>query len=77
MRIRNIPRVYSGASKKAPWRSESVASEMVMNVTAALLSQDSTNAEQLSGEAITRNIHLASRYPPGAMVGALLPTSTV
>ena len=52
------------------WHSESAASQMVLNVAAALLSRDPANAERLSGEAIGPNLHLASRYPPGSRVGS-------
>ena len=44
---------------------------MVLNVAAALLIRDSTNAQRLSGEAISSNVHLASRYPPGTTAGTL------
>ena len=53
-----------------PWKSEVAASQMVLNVAAALLSLDSANAERLSGEAISSNLHSASRYPPGTTVGS-------
>ncbi len=53
------------------WRTEDVASQMVLNVAAALLNHDSSNAEKLTGEAIIPNIHLASVYPPGSKVGSL------
>ena len=43
---------------------------MVLNVAAALLSRDPTNAQRLSGDAIRSNVHLASRYPPNTAVGA-------
>ena len=54
-----------------PWQSASAGSQMVLNVTAALLSRDPVNAERLSGDAISSNLHLASQYPPGRKVGAL------
>ena len=54
-----------------PWHGESAASQMVLNVAAALLSRDPANAQRLSGEAISSNIHLASRYPPGTTAGTL------
>ena len=53
------------------WHVESTASQMVLDVAAALLSRDSTNAQRLSGEAISSNVHLASRYLPGTTVGTL------
>ncbi len=36
-----------------PWREETAASSMVLNVAGALLSMDPTNAEKLSGDAIS------------------------
>ena len=54
-----------------PWHAESAASQMVLNVAAALLSGDPTNAQRLSGEAISSNLHPASRYPPGTAAGTL------
>ena len=53
-----------------PWYPESAASQMVLNVAAALLSRDPTNAQRLSGDAISSNVHLASRYPPNIKAGA-------
>ena len=53
------------------WHSENAASQMVLNVAAALLSRDPANSETLSGDAISSNLHLASQYPPGSKVGAL------
>ena len=53
------------------WHAESAASQMVLNVAAALLSRDPANAQRLSGEAIGSNVHLASRYPPGTRAGTL------
>ena len=53
-----------------PWHAESAASQMVSNVAAALLSREPANAQRLSGEAITSNVHLASRYPPNSAVGS-------
>ena len=57
--------------ESGPWRSEDVASQMVLNVAGALLTHESTNAEKLSGKAIIPNIHLASVYPPESKVGSL------
>ena len=54
-----------------PWQEESSASQMVLSVAGALLSLDQENAEKLSGEAISSNLHPASRYPPGSTVGSL------
>ena len=42
---------------------------MVLNVAAALLSRSPANAQRLSGEAITSNLQLASRYPPNVAAG--------
>ena len=53
------------------WHQEAYASQMVLNVTGTLLSHDSDNAERLRGEALSRNLQLASRYPPGSKAGAL------
>ncbi len=50
--------------------NESVGSQMVLNVAATLLSRNPSNAEKLSGNAITTNIHPASKYPPDVKVGA-------
>ncbi len=52
------------------WRGESAASQMVLNVAAALLSLDPGNAERLSGDAVSSNLHLATRFPPGTKAGA-------
>ena len=54
-----------------PWHPEGAASQMVLNVASALLSRGPTNAQRLSGEAISSNIHLASRYPAGTTAGTL------
>ena len=53
------------------WRSESAASQMVLNVAGTLLGLDAANAERLSGEAISSNVHPTSRYPAGTRIGAL------
>ena len=55
-----------------PWQSESVASQMVLNVAGALLSRDPANAERLSGEALSSNVHSAQRYSPGTAVGTVI-----
>ena len=55
-----------------PWHAEHAASQMVLNVAGALLSRDPENVKRLSGEAISSNVHPASRYPPGAAVGAFM-----
>lgn len=57
-------RVGNGA-----WHEETSASQMLLSVAGALLSLDSRNAERLSGEAISSNLHLAERYPPGTKAG--------
>ena len=54
-----------------PWHTEDAASQMVLNVAAAMLSRDSGNAVRLSGEAISSNVHPADRYPPGTTAGTL------
>ena len=54
-----------------PWHEETSASQMVLSVAAALLSLEPKNAQRLSGEAISSNLHLATRYPPGTTVGTL------
>ena len=54
------------------WKSESVASQMVLNVAGALLSRDPANAARLSGEALKSNVHSAQRYSPGNAVGAVV-----
>ena len=53
------------------WRGETAASQMVLNVASALLARDHENAERLSGESISTNIHPVSRYPAGSKVGSL------
>ncbi len=55
----------------SPWQKESSAAQMVLNVAAALLSRDPANAERLSGEALSSNLHQASRYPAGSKAGSL------
>ena len=53
------------------WHAEGTASQMVLNVAAALLTLDPINAQRLSGEALSSNVHSANRYPPGATAGTL------
>ena len=53
------------------WQEESSAAQMVLNVAAALLSRDPANADRLSGEALSSNLHRASRYPAGSQAGSL------
>ena len=55
--------------EESPWRTESAASDMVLNVAATLLDRDPANAERLSGEAVTYGLQSASRYPAGSMAG--------
>ena len=43
----------------------------MLNVIGTLLSLDPANAERLSGEESSANLHLASRYAPGTKVGSL------
>ncbi len=54
-----------------PWRGETAASRMVLNVAGALLTLDPSNATKLSGDAISSNLHPATRYPPGTKAGTL------
>ena len=51
------------------WHPETGGSQMVLNVAGALLRLDPANAERLSGEAISTNLHPATRYPAGTKVG--------
>jgi len=53
------------------WRGESTATRMVLNVAGALLTLDPGNAARLSGDAISSNLHPATRYPPGTQAGTL------
>ena len=53
------------------WRDETAASQMVLNVAGALLARDPANAQTLSGESISTNIHPTSRYPAESKVGSL------
>ena len=55
--------------EEGPWRTESAASEMVLNIASALLNRDPANAERLSGEAVTYDLQSANRYPAGSMAG--------
>ncbi|MYF00093.1 MAG: DUF262 domain-containing protein [Gammaproteobacteria bacterium] len=57
--------------EEGPWHAENIASQMVLNVAAALLGRDTENARRLSGQAISSNIHPARRYPPGTTAGTL------
>ena len=54
-----------------PWHEEAFAVHMLLNMTAALLNLDPKNAERLSGQAISSNLHPATRYPPGTKAGRL------
>ncbi len=53
------------------WHEEAYASQMVLRVAGALLSLDSGNAQHLLGDALSSNLQLASRYPPGSEAGTL------
>ncbi len=44
---------------------------MVLNVADALLRRDPKNADRLSGNALSKNLQSARRYPPGSKAGAL------
>ena len=55
-----------------PWRWETAASRMVLNVAGALLSMDPANVRRLSGNAISSNLHPANRYPPDTAAGTLI-----
>lgn len=52
------------------WHPETVAKQMVLDVAGALLGMDPGNAAKLSGNAISSNIHPATRCRPGARVGS-------
>lgn len=54
------------------WNSESVAAQLVLNVAAALLDLDASNSEKLAGEAVSKDLHKAERFPPGKPAGALM-----
>lgn len=54
------------------WRKESSPTQMVLNVTGALLSRDPKNADRLLGDAVSTNLQLAMQYPPDNKVGSLL-----
>ena len=54
-----------------PWHTEDTGSQMVLNVAGTLLGWNPENAERLSGEAISTNVHPASRFPPGTRVGSI------
>ena len=53
------------------WHEESSASQMLLSVAAALLSLDPKNADRLTGEPTSSNLHLATRYPAGTKAGTL------
>lgn len=55
--------------EEGPWHTESAASQMTLNIAAALLDRDPANAERLSGETITSDLQSATRYPAGSMAG--------
>ena len=68
---REIPAALRWRLEGGPWHNEHAASHMVLNLAGALLSRDPENANRLSGEAISSNVHLASSYPPGTTAGTL------
>ena len=53
------------------WHEEHAASQMVLNVAGALLTRDPTNADRLTGDAVSSNLQPASKYPPGSKAGTL------
>ena len=53
------------------WQSENWASQMVLNVAAALLDLDSANADKLAGERLSGDLQRAIKYPPGTKAGTL------
>ena len=57
--------------EKGPWHEQSSITKLLLDVAGTLLSLDPGNAERLSGEAISSNIHLAKHYPPGTKAGTL------
>ena len=67
-------RVTAGAFRwrieDGPWHDEISASHLILNVTGALLSMDSANAQKLSGGAISGNVHSAMRYPANELAGS-------
>ena len=46
------------------WREEPSSTQMMLNVAGALLSRDAQNADRLRGDAVTKDLQLASRYSP-------------
>ena len=58
--------------EQGPWRNEQTASQMVLNVASALLSQNSGNADQLSSNALSFSVLPANIYPPNTMIGSLI-----
>ena len=54
------------------WQGETAATQMVLNVAGVLLSLDPANAGKLSGDAVTSNVHPATRYPPDVLAGTLM-----
>ena len=57
--------------EEGPWRNESSASQLILNVASALLSLDSAHADKLAGVAISTNVHPATRYAPDEFAGTL------
>ena len=62
---------FSWRIEGGPWKTADSGSQLVLNVTGALLSLNPENASKLLGEAISTNIHPASRYAPGSRVGSI------
>lgn len=54
-----------------PWRAEESGSQMVLNVAGTLLRREPGNAQRLSGDALSKNLQSARRYPPGSKAGSL------
>lgn len=69
---RNKVAAFRWRIEDGPWHTEDIGSQMVLNVTGALLSLGTHNAHRLQGEAISTNVHPASRYPPGTRVGSIM-----
>ena len=53
------------------WNAEDAASSMVLNVASALIERDPANADRLSGEALSRDVQSANRFPAGSSRGGM------
>lgn len=53
------------------WNSEDAASSMVLRVASALITRDAANADRLAGDALSRDVQSASRFPAGSSRGGL------